>query len=69
MTNVPYENMQPEDVQELEVLERGVDVVTFRGHVEDILLKTYFLHVRHYGAEGASQVFRMILTMLKKGID
>ena len=69
MTNVPYENMQPEDVQELEVLERGVDVVTFRGHVEDILLKTYFLHVRHYGAEGASQVFGMILTMLKKGLD
>ena len=69
VTNVPYENMQPEDVQELEVLERGVDVVTFRGHVEDILLKTYFLHVRHYGAEGASQVFGMILTMLKKGLD
>eukprot|EP00354_Favella_ehrenbergii_P011395 CAMPEP_0170459516 /NCGR_PEP_ID=MMETSP0123-20130129/6175_1 /TAXON_ID=182087 /ORGANISM="Favella ehrenbergii, Strain Fehren 1" /LENGTH=103 /DNA_ID=CAMNT_0010724121 /DNA_START=1240 /DNA_END=1551 /DNA_ORIENTATION=- len=61
--------MQPEDVQELEVQERGVDVVTFRSHVEDILLKTYFLHVRHYGADGANQVFGMILNTLNEGLS
>lgn len=62
--NIQYDVLELEEIQELEVQERGVDVITFRMHVEDILLKTYFLHLRHYGAEGASSVFKMIITML-----
>ena len=56
--------LEPEEIQELEVRERGVDVVTFRSHVEDILLKTYFLHLRHFGPEGASNIFKMIVNLL-----
>ncbi len=57
LPNIQYESIEPEEIAELEVQERGVDVVTFRGHVEDIILKTYFLLIKHYGSEGANLVF------------
>ena len=41
--------------------------MTFRSHVEDILFKTYSLHQRHFGAEGASSVFDLILNLLREG--
>ena len=56
--------MEPEEIAELEVTERGVDVVTFREHVGDIILKTYFLLMKYYGQEGGNLVFQMILGFL-----
>ena len=56
--------MEPEEIAELEVTERGVDVVTFREHVSDIILKTYFLLMKNYGQQGGNLVFQMILGFL-----
>jgi len=67
LPNIPYDLLEPEEISELEVAEKGVDVVTFRGHVEDILLKTYFLLMRHYGQDGGNLVFSMITSLLTQG--
>ena len=64
MPNIDYATMEPEEIAELEVTERGVDVVTFREHVGDIILKTYFLLMKYYGQEGGNLVFQMILGFL-----
>ena len=43
-------------------------MVTFRGHVEDILLKTYFLLMRNFGQDGGNLVFKMIINLLQEGL-
>lgn len=67
LPNIQYDALEPEEISELELQERGVDVVTFRGHVEDIILKTYFLLMKHYGTEGGNLVFQMLLNLLQEG--
>ena len=49
MPNIQYDAIEPEEISELEMTERGVEVGVFRDHVSDVLLKTYFLLMKYYG--------------------
>lgn len=48
LPNIAYDTLETEEIQELEVSERGIDVGTFRENIADILLKTYFLQCKAY---------------------
>lgn len=50
--SVPYGQVQPEEVEELEVQEKGVSIARFREYASDILLTTYLLLQRAYGQQG-----------------
>lgn len=56
--------MEPEEIAELEVTERGVSVGIFRDQVNEIILKAYFLLMKHFGEEGGNLIFQMILDLL-----
>lgn len=49
LPNIQYDAIEMEEITELEVDERGVELGTFREHIGDIHLKTYFLLMRFYG--------------------
>lgn len=67
LPTIKYDEMEPEEVAELEVFERGVSIGIFRDQVSDIFLKTYFLLMKHFGQEGGNLVFQMVLTVLQEG--
>lgn len=58
-----------EEIEELEVTERGVPLPRFREYASDILLKTYCLLDRYYGNEGADIVLQMVLRALQQGAN
>jgi hypothetical protein len=43
LPNIPYESLQLEEIEELEVTEKGISMIRFREYSADILLKTYLL--------------------------
>jgi len=64
LPNIPYDALEPEEIAELEVTERGVSVGIFRDQVNEIILKAYFLLMKHFGEEGGNLIFQMILDLL-----
>ena len=57
LPTIQYESCALEEIEEMEVMERGVSVVTFRDHVSDIVLKAYFLLMKHFNQEGGNLIF------------
>ena len=61
LPNVDYEKSSPDDIEELEVNERGVSCIALRDHTSDIFLKTYLLFQSNFKEQGTQLVYDLIL--------
>jgi hypothetical protein len=41
ISDIPYSELKPEEVEELEINEKGVSLMRFREYTADILIATY----------------------------
>lgn len=41
IAEIPYSELKPEEVEELEINEKGVSLIRFREYTSDILFATY----------------------------
>ena len=64
LQSIPYHELEAEEIDELEMTERGVQLPRFREQAGDVLMRTYGLLERYYGNEGADIVLQMILRAL-----
>ena len=67
LRSIAYHDLEPAEIDELEVNERGVSLRIFRDHSSEIFLKAYFLFVRYYGDTGAETILQIILQALTDG--
>jgi hypothetical protein len=52
VSSIPYAELDAEEIEELEVTERGVSVMSFRDLSSEIILKTYCLMFDNFKQEG-----------------
>lgn len=67
LRSIPYHELEPAEIEELEVNERGVSLSIFREHSSEILLKAYLLFVQYYGDSGAETILQIFLQALTDG--
>ena len=67
LSSISYQELEQEEIEELEMTERGVSLPRFREYSAEILLRTYCLLEKYYDLEGKEMVFQMILRTLQEG--
>lgn len=60
ISSIPYDSLSLEEVNELEITEKGVSIQTFREQSCEIILRAYILLQANFGADGASSIFRTL---------
>lgn len=57
MPSIDYSQLEREEIEELEVQERGVGVNNFRELVGDVFIKAYFLFTKFFKNDGGILIF------------
>jgi len=63
--SIPYDTLLQEEIEELEIQEKGVSMVTFREHTSDMLINTYLLLQKSYGQQGEQAIYDILLKSLR----
>lgn len=62
--SIPYHEVSVEEANELEINEKGVNIMTFREQASEIILRTYFMMQANFQEEGQTSFFTVLLTHL-----
>jgi len=64
--SVPYDaNMYLEEIEELEIHEKGVAISRFREYTADILYTTFLFLQQSFGEEGEQVIYNIITSGLQ----
>lgn len=69
LPHIQYDVLQAEEVEELEVTEKGISMVRFREYSADLLLKTYLLLQSEYKEQGEQLIYQLLIDGLNAGIQ
>jgi len=66
ISSIPYHQLTPEEIEELEIQEKGVSLTRFREYTSDILLTTYLLLQREYREQGEQVLYDLLTRTLQQ---
>jgi hypothetical protein len=64
LPTVPYEEVTPEEANELETNEKGVSILSFRDQASEIISRTYFMLQANFGPDGQTSMYKLLLSPL-----
>jgi len=63
--SIPYEQLEKEEIEELEVTEKGVSLSRFREYTSDIFITTYLLLQQTYKVQGEEIIYGLLANGLR----
>ena len=66
ISSIPYHQLTPEEIEELEIQEKGFSLTRFREYTSDIVLTTYLLLQREYREQGEQVLYDLLTRTLQQ---
>ena len=64
--SIPYGQLEKEEIEELEVTEKGVSLARFREYTSDIFITTYLLLQQAYKVQGEEIIYGLLANGLRQ---